>query len=115
MKYPFKNALALLLILFTITESCSTVRIVSKYDCNTVVNNPVNRKTTWTFAWGLIQPKDINPQCEPAFNHMNRVTVKTNIGFILISAATLGGVIPQTIEWCCAPQSIKTDTLGQRP
>jgi hypothetical protein len=105
--------LPILVILIFISESCSTTRIVTRYDCNTVVNNNVNRKTSWTFAWGLVQPKDIDPKCETAFNHLNKVEVKTNLGFILISAITLGAVIPQTVEWCCAPQNIKPDTLGR--
>src|ERR1044072_6812364 len=83
-----------------IAQSCSTTRIVTKYDCNTIANNPINRRTTWTYAWGLVQPKDIDPGCEVSFNHLNRVEVKTNLGFILISAVTLGIVIPQRVEWC---------------
>ncbi len=102
----------LLFITFMIGSSCSTTKIVTKYDCNTAVNNTVNKKTTWTFAWGLVQPKDIDPKCEPSFNHLNKVVVKTNLGFILLSAVTLGAVIPQRVEWCCAPQNIPTDTLG---
>ena len=105
----------LLLLCFLICESCSSIKIVTKYDCNTVVNNPVNKKTKWVFAWGLIPPKDIDPKCEQAFNHLNKVEVKTNLGFILISTITLGAVIPQTIEWCCAPQVAKPDTLGKKP
>ena len=96
-----------------VTTGCSTTRIVTKYDCNTIANNPVNKKTTWTFAWGLIQPKDIDPKCEVSFNHMNRVEVKTNLAYILLSAATLGIVIPQRVEWCCAPAEIKPETLGK--
>jgi hypothetical protein len=107
---PLKFSFVLILLLH---QSCSTTKIVTKYDCNTVVNNPVNRKTTWSFVWGLVQPKDVDPKCEPSFNHLNKVVVKTNLGFILLSAATVGLVIPQRIEWCCAPQDIKTDTLGK--
>ncbi len=105
----------LLFVGLTAIQACSTTKIITKYDCNTVVNNPVNKKTIWTFAWGLVQAKDIDPKCEPSFNHLNKVVVKTNLGFILISAVTLGGVIPQRIEWCCAPQNIPTDTLGRKP
>lgn len=110
--YQTIKSLLSFLILFSVNLSCSTTNIVSKYDCNTVAHNNVNSKTTWTFAWGLVQPKDIDPHCEKSFNHLNKVTVKTNLGFILISAATLGIVIPQRVEWCCAPQEIPTDTLG---
>jgi Bor protein len=94
-------------------ESCSTTRIVSKYDCDTFANNPLNKKKTWSFLWGLVQAKDINPNCDSRSNHMNQVTVKNNLGFALISVATLGIVMPQRMEWCCAPYSPATDTLGQ--
>lgn len=98
---------------FVTTESCSTTRIVSKYECNTIANNPLNSRTTWTYAWGLVQPKDIDPKCEASFNHMNRVEVKTNMAYILIATVTLGIVIPQRVEWCCAPAEIKPETLGK--
>ncbi len=113
-KYNYFRTCFLFVVLIAI-EACSTVKVITKYDCNTVANNPENKKTVWTFAWGLVQPKDIDPGCEPAFNHLNKVVIKMNLGFILISAVTLGGVIPQRIEWCCAPQKIPTDTLGRKP
>ncbi|MEP7229764.1 MAG: hypothetical protein ABI691_05900 [Ginsengibacter sp.] len=93
-------------------SSCTTTHIVSKYDCDTFANNPLNKKTTWSFAWGLVQPKDINPKCDSRFAHMNKVTVKNNLGFALISVLTAGIVMPQRVEWCCAPYSPPTDTLG---
>lgn len=95
------------------SPGCSTTRIVTKYDCNSIANNPLNKKTTWTFAWGLVQPKDIDPKCDANFNHMNQVVVKTNLAFILLSTVTLGIVIPQRVEWCCAPAEIKPETLGK--
>lgn len=104
--------LTALLMACTLLANCSTTHIVTKYDCNTVANNNVNSKTTWTFAWGLVQPKDIDPGCEATFNHLNKVTVKTNVGFIFLSAVTLGMVIPQRVEWCCAPAEIGTEPLG---
>jgi len=110
-KHPQKKTV-LLPMIFLLVQSCSTTNIVTKYDCNTVDNNNVNSKTTWTFAWGLVQPKDIDPKCEQSFNHLNKVTVKNNLGFIFISAATLGIIIPQRMEWCCAPVEIPTERLG---
>ena len=110
-----KYLLFFTVIFFTYTqESCTTTRIVSKYDCDTFENNPLNKKTTWSFLWGLVQPKDINPKCDKRFNHMNKVTVKNNLGFALISVATLGIVMPQRIEWCCAPYSPAPGTLGHQ-
>ncbi|GAA3510670.1 hypothetical protein GCM10022393_25290 [Aquimarina addita] len=66
-------------------------------------------KTSWNYAWGLITSKDIDPTCESG--HMNAVTSTTNIGYILISAATLGIVVPQTVSWECAPIDIPIESL----
>ncbi|MEO8763900.1 MAG: hypothetical protein ABI416_06425 [Ginsengibacter sp.] len=93
-------------------ESCSTTRIVSKYDCDTFENNPLNKKTSWSFLWGLVQPKDFNPKCDSRSNHMNKVTIKNNYGFAFITVITLGIVMPQRFEWCCTPYSPPPGTLG---
>ncbi|MEO6135274.1 MAG: hypothetical protein ABIP35_08985 [Ginsengibacter sp.] len=92
--------------------SCSTTQVVSKYDCDTFAHNPLNQKTTWSFLWGLVQPKDIIPHCDERSNHMNKVTVKNNYAFALLTVVTLGIVMPQKIEWCCAPYSPQTESLG---
>jgi hypothetical protein len=104
--------IVVLLINFTCLESCSTTRIVAETDCDTFANNPVNNKTTWSFLWGLVQPADINPQCDTRFNHLNKVTVKTNLGYSLISIVTLGIAIPQHVQWCCAPYTPPTQNIG---
>ena len=112
---PKKARNVFLILMMTLAASlysCTTTRIVSKYDCDTFANNPINKKTTWSFAWGLVQPKDINPKCDSRFNHMNQVTVKNNLGLCIDISVTLGIVMPQRIEWCCAPYSPATDSLG---
>ncbi|HRO48096.1 hypothetical protein [Agriterribacter sp.] len=106
---------SILIGIILITQSCSTTKVISQYDCDTFANNTVYKKTTWSYAWGLVQPKDINPRCDPRFNHLNKVVVKTNLGFAILSTVTLGIVIPQHVEWCCAPYSPPTDSLGSRP
>lgn len=104
----------LIILMFTapLINSCTTTRIVTKYDSDTFANNPLNKRTTWAFAWGLVQPKDINPKCDSRFNHLNMVSAKNNLGFALISVLSLGIVMPQRIEWNCAPYSPPTDSLG---
>jgi hypothetical protein len=111
--FPIPRSLLIGIVL--ITQGCSTTKVISRYDCDTFANNTVYKKTTWSYAWGLIQPKDINPGCDPRFNHLNKVVVKTNLGFAILSTVTLGIVIPQQVEWCCAPYSPPTDSLGSRP
>lgn len=113
-KYLRSRFIIILMIIGTGSlNSCTTTRVVSKYDSDTFANNPLNKKVTWSFAWGLVQPKDINPKCDSRFNHLNQVTVKTNLGFALITVLSLGIVMPQSIEWYCAPYSPATDSLGK--
>ncbi|MEO9031758.1 MAG: hypothetical protein ABI285_00855 [Ginsengibacter sp.] len=112
--YFFRRSMLIVLFATYAFASCTTTRIVSKYDCDTFENNPINKKTTWSFFWGLVQPKDINPKCDARFNHMNKVTVKYNFGFALISVASLGIVMPQRVEWCCAPYSPEPGILGHK-
>ena len=106
--------LSVVLVATVAIQSCSTTRIVSKYDCDTFENNPLNKKTSWSFLWGLVQPKDFNPKCDSRFSHMNKVTIKNNYGFAFITVVTLGIVMPQRFEWCCAPYSPPSDTLGHQ-
>ena len=114
--YRLRKSLVAFVLIFNFyaLESCTTTRIVSKYDCDTFANNPLNTRTTWSYLWGLVQPKDINPNCDSRSNHMNKVAVKTNLGFTFISVVTLGIVMPQRVEWCCAPYTPPTETLGHQ-
>jgi hypothetical protein len=94
--------------------SCSmTTKIISTHDCNTIDNDPTNKRTSWTLFWGLVPQKPINPKCDSAFNHLNKVEAKTNLAFILLSTVTIGAVVPQRIVWCCAPPNPKTEDLGK--
>jgi len=95
-----------------VLPSCMTAKVVTQYNSNTIANNPLNDTTVWVYAWGLIQPHDINPHCNPSFNHLNMVTAKTNFGYILISALSLGIAVPIRLEWSCAPPDIPTGQLG---
>ncbi len=88
----------IMLAIILCCSSCMTTKVVSIYDNDSVVKNT---KTTWSFAWGLVSPKDIDADCET--KRMSSATNSTNIGHILLSAITLGIVVPQTIEWECAP------------
>ena len=99
MKYHNQlQKIGFVLILIISSQSCISTRIVSEYDNNSIVKYST---TSWSYAWGLVTPKDIDPKCES--KHMNSVTSSTNLGYILLSAITIGIVVPQTIEWECTP------------
>jgi hypothetical protein len=109
---PTPLLLRLLVILSVIACSCSSTKIITEYDCADAAN--VNKDTTvWHYFWGLKQSKDIRPQCDPRYNHLNKVVVKTTPGNVLLTVITLGIVIPQKISWCCAPPNTTPGRLGQ--
>jgi hypothetical protein len=87
----------LVIILFA-TTGCMNTRIVATYDSD----NPVPQQVTkWNYFWGLVQPSDVETGslCE----NICQVTVKNNLGYIILSSATLGIVVPTTVEYeCCA-------------
>ncbi|PKV51460.1 hypothetical protein ATE84_3545 [Aquimarina sp. MAR_2010_214] len=86
--------------------SCMSTRVISLHDSDSVVKNT---KTTWSFAWGLVSPKDINAKCESKY--LSSATNTTNFGYILLSTITLGIVVPQIIEWECAPPDSQINEL----
>ncbi|OQP66291.1 hypothetical protein A3860_12365 [Niastella vici] len=112
----FKNTLSLLLLailpaITCIITSCSSTKIITEYDCADAAN--INRDTTvWHYFWGLKQAKDIRPQCDKRYNHLNKVVVKSTPAHVLLTVITLGIVIPQKISWCCAPPNLQPGHLG---
>jgi hypothetical protein len=103
--------LAVLTAITCILTSCSSTKIITEYDCADAAN--VNKDTTvWHYFWGLKQSKDIRPQCDNRYNHLNKVVVKSTPGNVLLAVITLGIVIPQKISWCCAPPNLQPGRLG---
>jgi hypothetical protein len=106
--------LLLIVILPAVTcllHSCSSTKIITEYDCADA--SGVNKDTTvWHYFWGLKQSKDIRPQCDKRYNHLNKVVVKSTPGNVLLTVITLGIVIPQKISWCCSPPNLQPGHLG---
>lgn len=90
-----------------------TTRITTEPDCNTPANVSYTQKTVTAYFWGLKQPDDIRPDCNPGqrFNHLNGVTVKSTFGHYLLSTVTLGIVNKRRVQWCCAPYVAPTDSI----
>ncbi|KAA1246963.1 hypothetical protein [Aquimarina sp. RZ0] len=100
------QSICFIALLMICCQSCMSTKVVSEYDNDSVAKNS---KTTWSYAWGLVTPKDIDPKCES--KRMNAVTSSTNFGYILISTITVGIVVPQTITWECAPVDTPIEVL----
>jgi hypothetical protein len=107
------NRLALLffIVINIIFGGCSTTKVITEYDCADAVN--LNKDTTvYHYFWGLKQAVDIRPTCNPRYNHLNKVEVKSTAGNVLLTMLTLGIVIPQKLSWCCAPYNPEPGRLG---
>ncbi|MES2372782.1 MAG: hypothetical protein V4557_09395 [Bacteroidota bacterium] len=71
--------------------------------------------TAHSFFWGLAQnPKNgiTTPNCDSLdVNGMSVVEVKTNLGFALITVATLGIWSPMQVRWKCSKPCQQTGRL----
>lgn len=83
------------LLLFS---GCMNQHLVGYYSTGQVQPKTATRIT---LVWGLVQSKDIPAECDS--KSICKVTNQTNLGYILVSAATLGLVVPQKVIWDCCP------------
>jgi hypothetical protein len=81
-------------------NGCYSYRVATLAQKGTEVNSIVAH----SFFWGLVKkPKAIQtPLCDSLqVNGMSEVTAKTNLGYALITVATLGIWAPMKLEWYC--------------
>ena len=77
------NSIRLTAILLLPAISFSSCKVTTRIITSTQSADAVNviRDTTVVhYFWGLKQAADINPGCDPRFNHLNKVEVKTKFG-----------------------------------
>lgn len=89
-----------------IFNSCVNTRLIAFYSTDNIQSNQATRVN---YLWGIVQPQDIPAQCES--KTICKVNAKTNLGYILVSAVTLGIVVPQKIVWDCCPSSENEEKL----
>jgi hypothetical protein len=66
----------------------------------------------WSFAWGLAVERPQLGQCSTL--PLTYVTARSNVGFTLLTVATLGLVAPIKLEWGCSPIP-KDSVIGTIP
>lgn len=92
-------------------DSCYTYRVTTQAQSGTEASKPV---TAHAFFWGLLQkPQEIHtPVCDSlGVNGVSEVTVKTNLGYALITVVTLGIWSPMKVQWKCSKPCKKTGEL----
>ncbi len=95
-------ALAGLLAIAVLFSSCYSYRVATHAQAGSELSKPV---TAHAFFWGLIQkPAQIHtPVCDSLqLNGMSEVTVKSNLGYSLITVITLGIWSPVKVQWRCS-------------
>ncbi len=80
------------------------------YRISTTNNDPstsYQRKTVSSYFWGLVQKRQngidvVASNCDSLkLNSVDEVRVTTNLGYALVTVATLGIWCPMTVEWKC--------------
>ena len=79
-------------------SGCMNTHLIGYYSTAQVQPKTATRLT---LVWGLLQTQDIPAGCES--KSICKVTNQTNLGYILVSAVTLGLVVPQKVIWDCCP------------
>lgn len=67
-------------------------------------------ETVWALAWGLVQQRPDIDNCEGQGLAEARVT--TNLGYALLTIATLGFASPARVEWKCAKATPSPEPIG---
>jgi hypothetical protein len=97
-----KQIVLLLVIVLTMFSSCYTYRLQTHAQAGSEVTT-VNANS---YLWGLLQsPKGgiLTPRCDSLdANGVSVVRIRTNIGYALITVATLGIWCPMKIEYRCS-------------
>lgn len=121
MSYPFhclpvKARVSISIVLATLLlESCAVSdAVVSRYTSD----EPDRARhlshvgpTHWSYFWGLLQAEPWPAGCQEG-SDMTQVKVSTNPLFITVSFLSLGLVVPQRLEWDCAPPARDPGTIG---
>jgi hypothetical protein len=89
-----------------LATGCMNTRLIGYYSSGQIQPKEATRIT---LVWGLLQSQDIAAECES--KSICKVTHQTNLGYILVSALTIGLVVPQKIIWDCCPSNEPEELL----
>lgn len=89
-----------------LASGCMNTRLIGYYSTSQIQPREATRVT---LVWGLVQAKDIQAECES--KSICKVTTQTNYAYIMVSALTMGLVVPQKFIWDCCPSSEPEEIL----
>ena len=94
---PAVRAYALVLVCLPALVGCYHYRVVSP---TPEPATDYESRTVHAFLWGLVQEDVAAADC--VSDAMDEVRVSTNMGYLLVSVASLGVWVPLEVEWRCA-------------
>lgn len=96
--------------LLILLSGCYHVRVTAP-DPNPATE--YEQRTTHGLFWGLVQRDTRAINCQS--NALDEVEVTTNLGYLVLSVATLGIWVPMRVRWKCAKDPLQEgDPLGAR-
>jgi len=101
--------LAFLLIILFVSQGCYHYRVTVPQP------NPATeyeQRTAHVLFWGLLQQD--TPASDCVSNALDEVVATTNLGYLVISVATLGIWVPMQVKWRCGKEPLQEgDPIGQ--
>jgi hypothetical protein len=96
-------SLAIALCLPFSLSGCATYRVRANGAAGIPGVDQYEGKVVWSFFWGAIEEIPAVNRCDEL--PLAEVRVRSNLGFSLISLATLGIASPMRLDWKCAKPS----------
>lgn len=101
--------IAVLAITFIVAQGCYHYRVTT---ANFDPSTSYEKKTVHSLFWGLAQTNVIAANCDALkISSLDEVRVSTNLGYALITIATLGIWCPLEVEWKCAKPAAREGVI----
>lgn len=94
------------LLVMSLISGCMTSRLTQTEDSDRLIPH---KETHWNLFWGLRPERPINAECGE--ENICWVEARTNLGFLLISVASVGIAVPQRVVWQCCPEDPEVEHL----
>jgi hypothetical protein len=111
---PFRKLLITLLAPALLAlPGCYSYRLATKAQPSTDQLKTTKIHTSSLF-WGLVNKPQVihTPNCDAMdVLGVSEVQIRTNLGYVLLTVATLGIYCPMTIYWKCSKPCLQTDSL----
>lgn len=111
---PPARALAALALAAALAQGCYHYRVAARGEAGANPSTFPRARTLHNFAWGLVQDTSLLGVCAQD-EALSSVRTSTNLGFALLTIATLGLYAPARVEYECVNPTPATGRIGAVP